>query len=152
MKSLSMETLSVSNDEFADARSQLSFDQGKLIQHFTLCNDVIFFMQTSLWGNSNRLVSWHFKTDSRIFKSLILRPVSQMQLSHWSIWISNFKTWIFVLEQEHHSYFVLTVILPTPKVISICHQYRARPGCTSVQSDQTLYCWLTNFKFSSWYP
>ena len=29
---------------------------------------------------------------------------------------------------------------------SLCHQYRARPACTSVQSDQTLYCWLINFK------
>ena len=40
----------------------------------------------------------------------------------------------------------LTLILPTPKVISLCYLYRARPACTSVQSDQALYCWLTNFK------
>ena len=44
---------------------------------------------------------------------------------------------------------LLTVILPEPKVISLCHEYRARLACTSVQSDQTVYCWLTNFKFSS---
>ena len=25
-------------------------------------------------------------------------------------------------------------------------------ACISVQSEQALYCWLTNFKFSSWYP
>ena len=25
----------------------------------------------------------------------------------------------------------------------------ARPACTSMQSDQALYCWLTKFKFSS---
>ena len=42
---------------------------------------------------------------------------------------------------------LLTLILPTPKVISFCHQYRARPACTSVQSDQSLYCWLIIFKF-----
>ena len=42
--------------------------------------------------------------------------------------------------------------LPTPKVITICHQYRARPSCTPVQSDQSLNCWLTNFKFLFWYP
>ena len=28
---------------------------------------------------------------------------------------------------------------------SLCHQYRARPACTFVQSDQALYYWLTNF-------
>ena len=44
---------------------------------------------------------------------------------------------------------LLTLILPTPKMIVLCHQHRARPACTSVQSDQDLYCWLANFKFSS---
>ena len=39
---------------------------------------------------------------------------------------------------------ILTLILPTPKVINLCHQYRARPACTDVQSDHALYCWLTN--------
>ena len=34
---------------------------------------------------------------------------------------------------------LLTLILPTPKVISLCYQCRARPGCTSVQSDQAIY-------------
>ena len=37
----------------------------------------------------------------------------------------------------------------TESRVSLCHQYWARPACTSVQSDQALYCWLT--KFSSWY-
>ena len=34
---------------------------------------------------------------------------------------------------------------------SLCYQYRARPACTYVQSDQTLNCWLTtgNLKFST---
>ena len=45
-----------------------------------------------------------------------------------------------------------TFILLETKVIRLCHQYTARPVCTSVQSEQSLYCWLTNFKFSSWYP
>ena len=46
----------------------------------------------------------------------------------------------------------LTLILLELKVISLCHQYRARPASTPVQSDQAVYCWLTNFKSSSWYP
>ena len=40
----------------------------------------------------------------------------------------------------------LTLFLMEPKVISICHQCRARPACTSVQYDQPLYFWLTNMK------
>ena len=43
----------------------------------------------------------------------------------------------------------LTLILLEPKVISLCHLYRTRPACSSVQSDQALYCWQTNFRFSS---
>ena len=39
----------------------------------------------------------------------------------------------------------LTLILPEPKVNSLCPQYRVKPACTSVQSDQALYCWQTNF-------
>ena len=30
----------------------------------------------------------------------------------------------------------LTLILLEPKAISLCHQYSARPACTSMQSDQ----------------
>ena len=30
----------------------------------------------------------------------------------------------------------LTLILLEPKVISLCHQYRAKPACTSMQSDR----------------
>ena len=47
---------------------------------------------------------------------------------------------------------LFTLILSEPKVISLCHQYRARWACTSMQSDQALYCWLINLKFSFWYP
>ena len=32
------------------------------------------------------------------------------------------------------------------KMISLCYQCRARPVCTSVQSDEALYCWITNFQ------
>ena len=45
----------------------------------------------------------------------------------------------------------LTLILPSPKEISICQKYRARPACTSVPADraadQALNCWLTNSSF-----
>jgi hypothetical protein len=40
---------------------------------------------------------------------------------------------------------MLTFNLLEPKVIGLCHQYRARPACTSVQSDHALYCWKCNF-------
>ena len=42
---------------------------------------------------------------------------------------------------------ILTLILLETKVISLCHQNRARPTCISVQSDQALYCWLTISSF-----
>ena len=45
--------------------------------------------------------------------------------------------------------FSLTLILLEPKVISVCQQYRARPACTSVQSDLVLYRWMSNFQASS---
>ena len=51
-------------------------------------------------------------------------------------------------ETVHIEVNCLTFILREPKVISLCHQYITRPACTSVQSDQVLYCWLTNFKSS----
>ena len=39
------------------------------------------------------------------------------------------------------------------KMIWFCYQYRARTAYTSMQSDlRLLYCWLTIFRFSSWYP
>ena len=40
----------------------------------------------------------------------------------------------------------LTLTLLEPKVISLCHQNRARPASTSMQSNQALYwyCWLYN--------
>ena len=67
----------------------------------------------------------------------------------WREWLKskyqNYQeTW-----QKTHSF---THILSEPKMISLCHQYIVRPVCISVQSDQALYCWLTNFRFSPWYP
>ena len=41
--------------------------------------------------------------------------------------------------------FFLTLIHLEVKVISLCHQHRARPSCTSMHSNQFLYCWLINF-------
>ena len=41
---------------------------------------------------------------------------------------------------------------PIPKVTSLCDQNWSRPACTSMKSDQALYCWPTNFKFTSWFP
>jgi hypothetical protein len=44
---------------------------------------------------------------------------------------------------------LLTLTLLEPKVISLCHQYKVRSACRSVQSDKALYCWLAYFKFST---
>ena len=49
----------------------------------------------------------------------------------------------------------LILILLETKVIGLGHQYRARSACTSVQSDQALYCWLEipknkNGQFQIW--
>ena len=52
---------------------------------------------------------------------------------------------LVVLPLGDNSYIIL--ILLEPKVISLCHHHRARPPCTSMQSEQALYCWLTKFTF-----
>ena len=44
-----------------------------------------------------------------------------------------------------HTVLLLTLNLLEQKMISLCHHYRARSACTSVQSDQALNSWLTNF-------
>ena len=44
---------------------------------------------------------------------------------------------------------LLTLILLEPKMFNLCHQYRAKPTCTSVQSDLALYCWMANYKLVS---
>ena len=53
------------------------------------------------------------------------------------------------LSENFHISQLLTLIMLDRKVISLCHQYRARPACTSVQSDiqagLVLYSLLTNF-------
>ena len=55
---------------------------------------------------------------------------------------------VFVYEYSTKTYKThLTFVLLELKVIS-SHQYRARPACTYVQSDNVLYYWLTNFKIS----
>ena len=46
-------------------------------------------------------------------------------------------------KQIWHISMNLTLILLEPEVISLYHQYRPRPHCKSVLSDQALYCWLT---------
>ena len=65
-------------------------------------------------------------------------------------WLQEYDSFVIYLSCIHlfHNQtkimmFKLTLILLEPKVISFCHQYRPRPVCTSVRSDQALYCWLT---------
>ena len=46
----------------------------------------------------------------------------------------------------------ITLTLMEPIVSSLCHHCRAKISCSSMQSSQVLHCWLTNFKFLSWFP
>ena len=66
--------------------------------------------------------------------NLVLFSVIQLEISYQSnrITVTDFLS-------VH-----LTLILPEPKVIILCHQYRVGSACTSVQSDQALYCLQTN--------
>ena len=50
--------------------------------------------------------------------------------------------WINIIRFE---YLVLISYL-TGTVVSLCHQYKGKPVCTSMQSEQALYYWLTNFQ------
>ena len=47
---------------------------------------------------------------------------------------------------------ILTLTMLEPKLIRLCHQCRARSAWTSILSDQTLHCLLTNFKFFLDFP
>ena len=58
-------------------------------------------------------------------------------------YFSSIITYISMLGNAAHYklgyVFSLSLTLLEPKVISLCHQYRARAACTSTQSDQALY-------------
>ena len=47
------------------------------------------------------------------------------------------------IHKQENVCMLLTLILLESKMVSLCHQYRARPACTSARSDQALYCWPT---------
>ena len=53
------------------------------------------------------------------------------------------------ISAQNDEVIALTLFLLEPNMIGLCQQYTARPACTSMKSDQALYCWLTSFKFSS---
>ena len=53
----------------------------------------------------------------------------------------------FLLCSSGEIVLILNLNLLDQNLINFSHHYRARSACTSVQSDQILYCWLTNFKF-----
>ena len=55
----------------------------------------------------------------------------------------------YVLLSLHQYFFNFNPYRAGTEVISFCHWYRALPACQSVQYDHALYCWLTNFMFSS---
>ena len=64
-----------------------------------------------------------------------------------------------IAAQDKHAHVIklyacyLTTILLETKVLSFCHQYRARPACTYVQSDHAGSILLADhFMFSPWYP
>ena len=67
-----------------------------------------------------------------------------------SLYINAYEVWTYLCKEYIISLTVLkrntvlTIILLESKVISLCHHNRARPACTSVQSDQALYCILAD--------
>ena len=51
------------------------------------------------------------------------------------------------LQVNKFNFFAYTVFLSTQyyqKVISLCNLNKARQACTSVQSDQAIFCWLAS--------
>ena len=67
----------------------------------------------------------------------------------WMKQNSNLTSVFEKVKKYAYRYTSLILILLELEVISLCHQHRARPAWTYMQSDQALYCWLTNFKISS---
>ena len=90
-------------------------------------------MLSSCWTLTS--LSWVFRNNDRkhLIRSLDTvntcynhRKICSLELELWTIYNPYLD--------ETESYF------------SLCHQYRARPVCTSMQSDQALYCWLTSYQ------
>ena len=105
-----------------------------------------FLAASKLWIPS--VICDKTNMDCLTFRMIHLREIITTTLSFE-------RTQEFLHETISISIYISTLTLLEPKAFSLCHQCRARPACTSVQSDQAeaLYCcWLTNFKFSSWYP
>ena len=76
-----------------------------------------------------------------------------LKLLFLTAWLNQYYTctfwWYFLCHDDlwplGEVFISLNLILLKPKVISLCHQYKARPDFTSGQSDQALYCWLLIF-------
>ena len=82
-----------------------------------------------------------------IMKSVVSSSMKYDKLIRVNPGLKGYNKSIFVKWNKTE---LLTVILLEPKVICLCHQYRIRPAFTSIQSDQTQYCCLTNFKRQKW--
>ena len=114
-----------------------------IIFHLIMLCDNLFwwYHQSSLWSNETFL--FHIKDPLTLHIHLISEKNKRLicvfkwipKKFHWSgSSFLRFNPYPANTESDK----------PLPPV------NRARPTCTSVQSDQALYCWLTNIRFSSW--
>ena len=94
------------------------------------------------------LVNYNFGTITFITfvdKTYILSSsvrTSLFKKSRHSSGVYFLSLWRIIQQQETPRcllHFYLILILLEPKIISLCHQYRARPACISVPSDQAFF-------------
>ena len=83
--------------------------------------------------------------------------------SNWHNCFNNYKGTVnkmyFFTSPVIHVFLSVTVLYnyfnpygaETERIISLCHQHIIRQVYTFLLSKQTLYCWLTSFKFTSSY-
>ena len=108
-------------------------------------NNFIFFYPVSLTSNSHFDIHIINNGQFRIWKKTSpLKKFSRVKIKQILI-ITKLS-----LKATNYSCLIHHILL---EVFNLCHQYRARQAYfISVQSDQDLYCWLTDFKISSWNP
>ena len=87
-------------------------------------------------------------------KRNLLHCVSKFSYNH----LYSYSVFNYSLSCWNQKWFALVAIIEPSwsaylcSLICLCQFYRASPVCTFMQSDKAaLYCWLVNFKFSSWY-
>ena len=118
------------------------------INTINLCNEKFLLMISIADNSATELarICWA----NRVSVNALVSSTDTLYITFISDYAVQYRGFNILLFSNSTGEFpFLTLILPTPKVISICHQYRARPACIPMQSDQALYCWLANVKFLS---